>query len=183
VCLAYAVTLFALTTRCARSIVSWANCSTQAWPATSSVTAGSFSYSVLVWRFDQQDSRRRAMAGESYPLQLIHQSRGVFEDGGIFGVELLGKDLVDNPVFAYGRSENYHRRGGAPHTPVGDDGFRCLKLGGAAGALVDVDVCPPDGGGNLVSHGAADNVLIAGAAPTLVICVTVSQKQGGIRYG
>jgi hypothetical protein len=54
-------------------------------------------------------------------------------------VKTLGQDLIDNPVFTYtaGQSRNSHGAAGKP-TPVCDDRFGLLELGGAVRKAGDV---------------------------------------------
>ncbi len=91
----------------------------------------------------------------TYLFQLVHQVHRVLEQLAIGVLQPLRKNLIDDPVLAWDRSEwmSLRMSDGDDHTPVGYDGLDSLQLRCAAGALGDVDVRMLERQRHLISHG------------------------------
>lgn len=149
----YCVTLFAFTTRSARSSVSWANCSTYACPAVSSRIASSVAYSDFVCRVACQPRKESGLGWFANLLQLVHQAHRVLQHIFACLMEPPRKNLVDDPVFACRCQYLPVSTLEAVHTPISHDRLDCLQLHCLGRTFPEVDVGLLQRGRYAVGHG------------------------------
>lgn len=65
----------------------------------------------------------------SHLFELVHQRSGILESFGIFAMQALGENLIDNPVLAWEMLASGAPRSPAQHlTPIGNHGLHLLEL-------------------------------------------------------